>query len=393
VGGAGLVIAEMTDVSPQARISPGCAGLYRPEHARQWREIVDFVHTWTPAKIAVQLGHAGRKGSTRRLWEGDSLPLPSGNWPLLSASAIPYFWISQIPKAMDRADMDQVREDYVRAARWADQAGFDMLELHYAHGYLMASFISPLTNRRTDGYGGSVEARMRYPLEVFDAVRAVWPQEKPMSVRISAADWAPGGLDDHDRVEIGKMLRAHGCDIVHVSTGQTVADQRPMYARGYQTPFADQIRNEAGIPTIAVGAIGTPDEVNSILLAGRADLVALARPHLRDPYWTLHAAQAQEAYDVHWPPQYESVQPRPPERPRPKPLVVRLDDERPHRALDRLEEQLTRLARQHYRSLNGEMLAALTAWVEHHTAAPAAVDTDGRSPAADEPAPLSGTRR
>jgi anthraniloyl-CoA monooxygenase len=238
-----------------------------------------------------------------------------------------------------------------------------MLELHYAHGYLMASFISPLTNQRTDGYGGSIEARMRYPLEVFDAVRAVWPERNPMSVRISAEDWAPGGLDDRDRVEIGRMLREHGCDILDVSTGQTVEYQQPRYGRGYQTPFADQIRNEAGIPTMTVGAITTPDEVNSILLAGRADLCVLARPHLRDPYWTLHAAAAQEYYEVQWPPQYESVQPKPPEKLRPRPIIVRVDDTA-HGELDRLEEQLTRLARHHYRSLNGEILAALSAWVE-----------------------------
>jgi anthraniloyl-CoA monooxygenase len=363
VGGAGLVIAEMTDVAREGRISPGCAGLYRPEHVEAWRRIVQFVHEWTDARITLQLGHAGRKGSTRRLWEGDVLPLHDGNWPVVSASPIPYDWINQIPREITRAEMDQVRDDHVRAACWASQAGFDMLELHYAHGYLLASFISPLTNRRTDGYGGSVEARMRYPLEVFDAVRAVWPEEKPMSVRISATDWADGGLSDCDRIEVARMLKAHGCDLIDVSTGQTVTHQTPRYGRAYQTPFADDIRNTVGIPTMTVGAISTPDEVNSILLAGRADLCVLARPHLRDPYWALHAAQAQD-YDALWPPQYESVQPRRREGRRqvPRALAVRFEEDVRGRH-DHLEERLIRLARRHYRSLNGEILAALEAWL------------------------------
>jgi anthraniloyl-CoA monooxygenase len=364
VGGAGLVMAEMTDVSREARISPGCAGMYRAEHVQRWRRIVDFVHGWTSAKIALQLGHAGRKGSTRRLWEGDTLPLLEHNWPIVSASAIPYdAAVNQVPREISRDEMDQVRDDHVRAARWADAAGFDMLELHCAHGYLLASFISPLTNRRADGYGGSIEARMRYPLEVFDAIRAVWPQRKPMSVRISASDWAVGGFSDLDRIEVGRMLKAHGCDLIDVSSGQTVIYQTPRYGRAYQTPFSDQIRNTVGIPTMTVGAISSADEVNSILLAGRADLCMLARPHLRDPYWTLHAAQGLEYYDMLWPPQYEAVQPRPREdrRVAPRPMSVRFDEDVRGR-YDDLQERLVTLARRHYRSLNGEILAALEAW-------------------------------
>jgi anthraniloyl-CoA monooxygenase len=300
----------MTDVSREARISPGCAGLYKPEHVAGWRRVVDFVHEWTGAKIAVQLGHAGRKGSTRRMWEGDGLPLSDGNWPIVSASPLRYDLANQIPREITRAEMDQVCQDHVRSARWADEAGFDMLELHYAHGYLLASFISPLTNQRTDGYGGSVEARMRYPLELFDAVRAVWPERKPISVRISAIDWAPGGLSDCDRIEVARMLKEHGCDLIDVSTGQTVQHQTPRYGRAYQTPFADDIRNTVGIPTMTVGAISTPDEVNSILLAGRADLCVLARPHLKNPYFTLFAAHELGYTDLPWPAPYGSVKPR-----------------------------------------------------------------------------------
>jgi anthraniloyl-CoA monooxygenase len=366
IGGAGLVLAEMTDVSREARISPGCAGMYRPEHVVGWRRVVDFVHRWSNAKIGMQLGHAGRKGSTRRLWEGDTLPLLDGNWSVASASPIAYDVRNQVPREISRDEMDQVRDDYVRSSRWADDAGFDLLELHYAHGYLLASFISPLTNLRTDAYGGSVEGRMRYPLEVFDAVRAVWPEHKPVSVRISATDWAPGGLSDVDRLEVARMLKDHGCDLIDVSTGQTVASQQPRYGRAYQTPFADQIRNAVGIPTMTVGAISTPDEINSILLAGRADLCVLARPHLRDPYWTLHAAQAQEHYTLEWPPQYASVQPRRREDRRPvaRPLSVRFDDDA-RGYYDDLEQRLTELARRHFRSLNGELLAALEAWLDN----------------------------
>ena len=306
VGGAALVVAEMTDVSREGRITPGCTGMYKPEHVTAWTRIVDFVHAHSTAKIALQLAHAGRKGSTRRLWEGIDEPLPEGNWPLLSASAIPYHPYSQVPKAMDRADMERVRDHFVRAARMAEDAGFDMLELHFAHGYLLASFVSPLTNTRADDYGGSLAGRMRYPLEVFDAVRAVWPAPKPVSVKISATDWAEGGLSAEDAVGVARLLREHGCDIVTVSTGQTVPDAKPVYGRLYQTPFSDRIRYEAGIPTMTVGNIGSYDDVNSILAAGRADLCVLARGHLYDPYWTRHAAYEQ-GYELPWPNQYVSV--------------------------------------------------------------------------------------
>jgi anthraniloyl-CoA monooxygenase len=306
VGGAALVIAEMTDVSRDGRISPGCTGIYKPEHVVAWKRIVDFVHAHTPAKIALQIAHAGRKGSTRRLWEGMDEPLPEGNWPLISASPLPYFPHSQVPRAMDRGDMDRVREQFVAAARRAEEAGFDMLEVHMAHGYLLASFISPLTNVRRDEYGGSLANRLRYPLEVFDAVRAAWPVAKPISVKISAADWGEGGLSPEESVEVARLLKAHGCDIVTVSTGQTVPGQQPRYGRLYQTPFSDRIRHEAGIPTMTVGNIATYADVNSILAAGRADLCVLARGHLWDPYWTRHAAYEQ-GYEVPWPDQYVSV--------------------------------------------------------------------------------------
>ena len=307
IGGAGLVMTEMTDVSREGRISPGCAGMYKPEHVTAWKRIVDFVHGHSPAKIGLQLAHAGRKGSTRRLWEGIDEPLPSGNWALVSASPIPYFPHSQIPRAMERGDMEAVRDDFARAARMAEEAGFDLLELHFAHGYLLASFLSPLTNRRADAYGGSLGNRARFPLEVFDAVRAVWPAARPMSVRISATDWAEGGMTPGDAVEVARLLKAHGCDIVDVSAGQTVPEQKPVYGRLFQTPFADRIRHEAGIPTMTVGNIASYADVNSIIAAGRADLCVLARAHLYDPYWTRHAAYEQ-GYDLPWPDQYVSVQ-------------------------------------------------------------------------------------
>jgi anthraniloyl-CoA monooxygenase len=306
IGGAALVIAEMTDVSRDGRITPGCTGMYKAEHVAAWTRIVDFVHASSPARIALQLAHAGRKGSTRRLWEGADEPLAEGNWPLLSASALPYHPHSQVPKAMDREDMRRVREQFVGAARMAEQAGFDMLELHMAHGYLLASFISPLTNVRTDDYGGSAANRARYPLDVFDAVRQVWPPGRPMSVKISATDWAEDGLDFDEAVAFARALREHGCDIVTVSTGQTVPDQKPAYGRLYQTPFSDRIRCDAEIPTMTVGGISAYDDVNSILAAGRADLCVLARGHLYDPYWTRHAAYEQ-GWDLPWPDQYASV--------------------------------------------------------------------------------------
>jgi anthraniloyl-CoA monooxygenase len=306
IGGAGLVMTEMTDVSREGRISTGCTGMYKPEHVVAWRRIVDFVHGASRAKIGVQLSHAGRKGSTKKLWEGDSLPLESGGWPVMAASAIPYFPNSPVPKAMDRNDMNLVRDQFVNAARMSEQAGFDLLELHFAHGYLLAGFISLLTNTRRDAYGGSLEARMRYPLEVFDSVRAVWPKGKPISVRISAVDWAPGGMESDDAVEVARLLKTHGCDIIDVSAGQTVPDQLPVYGRLYQTPFADRIRHEAALPVMTVGNISSYTDVNTILAAGRADLCVLARAHLWDPYWTRHAAR-ELGWSIEWPDQYESL--------------------------------------------------------------------------------------
>ena len=303
IGGAGLVITEMTDVSADGRITPGCAGMYTPAHAAAWKRLTTFVHKHSPAKMGMQLAHAGRKGATKRMWEGMDQPLAQGAWPLLSASAIPYLENSEVPQAMDGADMDQVKADFVRAAHLAEEAGFDLLEIHMAHGYLLASFLSPLTNNRTDDYGGSLQKRLRYPLEVFTAVRAAWPQQKPISVRISATDWAPGGTTPEDSVAIAKALREHGCDIVDVSAGQTVSWAKPAVGRLYQVPFSDRIRLEAGIPTMAVGAISSHADVNSILTAGRADLCVLARAHLFDPYWTRHAAQKQ-GFELPWPPQY-----------------------------------------------------------------------------------------
>jgi anthraniloyl-CoA monooxygenase len=367
VGGAGLVFTEMTDVAADARISPGCAGMYTDEHQQRWARIVEFVHTWSQAKICMQLGHAGRKGSTRVQWEGDNLPLASGNWPIMSASPIPYFpGISQVPREMSRADMDEVIAQFVQAAGRAKVAGFDMLELHMAHGYLLASFLSPLTNVRSDAYGGPIERRLRFPLEVFEAVRAVWPQDKPMSVRISGTDWAAGGISGEETVSLARAFKAAGLDLLDVSAGQTVPYQEPRYGRMFQTPFSDRIRNEAHIPTMTVGAITSPDEVNSILLAGRADLCALARPHLRDPYWTLHAAQAQEYFEPAWPVQYQAVQPQPRAgRDVQKPLLVRFDEDL-RGEYSSLAAELTALARRHYRSLNGELLAALRDWTRRH---------------------------
>jgi anthraniloyl-CoA monooxygenase len=308
IGGAGLVMAEMTDVSREARISVACAGLYRPEHRDAWKRIVDFIHRETPAKVGIQLGHAGRKGATRKLWEGDSEPLESGSWPVVSASPIPYFADrSQTPRELSRREMDDVREDFVRAAELARAAGFDLLEIHMAHGYLLASFISPLTNQRTDDYGGSLANRMRFPLEVFDACREVWPAERPMSVRISAVDWLPGGLEAADAVDVARLLHAHGCDVIDVSAGQTVPDQRPVYGRLFQTPFADRIRNEVKMATMAVGNISSYMDVNTIIAAGRADLCLLARAHLFDPYWTRHAAYML-GYPLPWPDPYKSVE-------------------------------------------------------------------------------------
>ncbi len=308
MGGAGLVMAEMTDVSRDARISPGCAGLYKAEHVAAWKRVVDFVHRETRAKIGIQLGHAGRKGATRRMWEGDVEPLEQGAWPLISASPHPYFPDrSPVPREMTREDMDLVKADFADATRRAIEAGFDLLEIHMAHGYLLASFISPLTNTRGDEYGGCLENRMRFPLEVFETCRAAWPDERPMSARISATDWAPGGLDGGDSVTVARMLKQAGCDIVDVSAGQTVPDQRPVYGRLFQTPFADRIHHEAGIHTMAVGNISSYMDVNTIIAAGRADLCLLARAHLFDPYWTRHAAYML-GWPLEWPDPYKSVE-------------------------------------------------------------------------------------
>jgi anthraniloyl-CoA monooxygenase len=312
IGGAGLVMTEMICVSPEGRITPGCGGLYRDEHTAAWKRIVEFVHASGRAKIGCQIGHSGRKGSTKVMWEAEDQPLDDGNWPLIAPSPLPYLpGVSQVPREMTRADMDAVRDDFVAAARRAAEAGFDLLEIHMAHGYLLSSFLSPLTNVREDEYGGSLENRARFPLEVFAACRAVWPDERPMSVRISAHDWSDGGFDGDDAVALARLLRAAGCDIVDVSSGQVWPDQKPAYGRSFQTPFADRIRHEAGIPAIAVGAISSHDDVNTIVLSGRADLCALARPHLYDPHWTLHAAADQE-YDVDWIPQYRSGKRPPP---------------------------------------------------------------------------------
>ncbi|MBX9462491.1 MAG: bifunctional salicylyl-CoA 5-hydroxylase/oxidoreductase [Aquamicrobium sp.] len=304
-GGAGLVYIEMTCVSPEGRITPGCPGFYAPEHEAAWKRIVDFVHAETQAKICAQIGHSGAKGSTQLGWEEMDAPLAQDNWPLLAASAVPWSPQNQTPRAMDRADMDVVRDQFVTAAEMAERCGFDMLELHMAHGYLLSSFISPLTNLRDDDYGGSLENRMRYPLEVFHAVRAVWPDDKPISARISANDWVgEEGITPAEAVEIARLLQVAGVDICDVSAGQTSIRARPVYGRMFQTPFSDRIRNETGMATMAVGNIYEPDHVNSILMAGRADLVCLARPHLADPYWTLHAAAQLGDRGVVWPDPY-----------------------------------------------------------------------------------------
>ncbi|MEU5593336.1 bifunctional salicylyl-CoA 5-hydroxylase/oxidoreductase [Streptomyces sp. NPDC020298] len=314
LGGAGLVMTEMVCVSEEGRITPGCTGLYTGRQAEAWRRITDFVHAQAPGTaIGVQLGHSGRKGSTRLMWEGIDEPLPDGNWPVAAASPLPYKAGSQTPRQLSRAQLTDIREQFAAAAGRAARAGFDLLELHCAHGYLLSGFLSPLTNRRTDAYGGSPARRLRFPLEVFDAVRAVWPGEKPMTVRISATDWAEGGNTAEDAVEIARAFAAHGADAIDVSTGQVVAEELPEYGRSYQTPFADRIRNSAGVPVIAVGAISSWDDVNSLILAGRTDLCALARPHLYDPHWTLHAAaeQGYEGPGVVWPAPYQAGSRRP----------------------------------------------------------------------------------
>ncbi len=304
IGGAGLIFTEMTCVGPDARITHGCTGLWNDEQEAMWRRIVDFVHGNSAAKICLQLGHAGRKGATKLMWDGIDRPLEEGGWDVVSASPIPYFPDSQVPCELDRAAMSRIKQEFVDAAIRGDRCGFDMLELHCAHGYLLASFISPLTNTRTDEYGGALENRLRFPLEVFAAMRAAWPALKPMSVRISATDWAEGGLTGDDAVEVARAFGEAGVDLVDVSTGQTVRDSRPIYGRMFQTPFSDQVRNEAHVATMCVGNITSADQVNTILAAGRADLVALGRPHLADPSFVLRAAAWYGAADAYCPPQY-----------------------------------------------------------------------------------------
>ena len=311
MGGAGMVFAEMTCVSPEGRITPGCPGLYNADQKDAWKRIVDWVHANSDAKFAMQLGHAGAKGSTRVAWEGIDQPLQDGNWPLLAASATQYLeGVSQTAQAMTRADMDLVKQQFVYSTQAAADIGIDWLELHCAHGYLLSSFISPLTNTRTDDYGGSLENRLRYPLEVFHAVRAAWPADKPMSVRISANDWVEGGITPADAVEIARAFKAAGADMIDCSSGQVSKKEKPVYGRMFQTPFADRIRQEAGIATIAVGAISEADHVNSIISAGRADLCAVARPHLANPAWTLTEAAKIGFTAIAWPKQYQSGKPQ-----------------------------------------------------------------------------------
>ncbi|MGW0822945.1 bifunctional salicylyl-CoA 5-hydroxylase/oxidoreductase [Streptomyces sp. NPDC002845] len=327
LGGAGLVMTEMVCVSPQGRITPGCAGLWTRQQEDAWRRIVTFAHSAAPGTaIGVQLGHSGRKGSTKLMWEGMDEPLDDDNWPLVAASPLPYKPGSQTPHELTHTQLTDIREQFMAAARSAARCGFDLLELHCAHGYLLSGFLSPLTNHRTDAYGGSLDRRLRFPLEVFDAVRAAWPKERPMTVRISATDWADGGTTAEDAVEIARAFAAHGADAIDVSTGQVVDGEHPEYGRSYQTPFADRIRGETGVPVIAVGAISSWDDVNSLILAGRTDLCALARPHLYDPHWTLHAA-AEQGYTgpgVTWPAPYRAGS-RPPRTGRtdaPKPRLT-----------------------------------------------------------------------
>ena len=304
LGGAGLVMTEMTCVSPDARITVGCTGMYAPEHLAYWRRVVSFVHEWTPSKICLQLGHSGRKGSTRLPWDGTDLPIDEGGWDVIGPSAIPYTQRIGAPREMSALDMEHIEADFVHATLMAEDAGFDMVELHCAHGYLLSSFLTPVSNQRADDYGGSLENRLRFPLGVFRAMRSAWPERKPMSVRISATDWTDDGLTDDDALGIARAFVAAGADIIHVSTGQTTMDAKPVYGRLWQTPYSDRVRNEARVPTIAVGNVTEADQVNSIIAAGRADLVAIGRPHLSDPNWTLHAAAALGYREQPWPKQY-----------------------------------------------------------------------------------------
>ena len=318
LGGAGLVMTEMTCVSPEGRITPGCPGLWTDEQRDAWARVTGFVHSHSTAKIGLQLGHSGRKGSTRLMWEGMDEPLEEGNWPVIGPSALPYGEGGHVPREMTRGDMDTVVSDFVAAARRGVEAGFDLVEVHAAHGYLLSSFLSPVSNRRTDEYGGDITHRLRFPLEVFDAVRAAVPATIPVTVRISATDWVPDGNTADDAVEIARAFIEHGAAAIDVSSGQVTKDERPAFGRSYQTPFADRIRHEvaapAGVAVIAVGAISSYDDVNSILLAGRADLCALGRTHLYDPQWTLHAA-AEQGYEgpaADWPLPWQAGRRKPP---------------------------------------------------------------------------------
>jgi anthraniloyl-CoA monooxygenase len=306
LGGAGLVFGEMTCVSPDARITPGCLGMWNEEQAVGWKRVVDFVHGQSAAKVGIQIGHAGRKGSTKVAWEGIDQPLEEGGWPLISPSPLPYLSQGPVPREMDRDDMDRVKADFVRATQLAATTGADIMEFHAAHGYLMSAFLSPLTNRRTDEYGGSHANRARFPLDVFRAMRAAWPADKPMSVRLSCHDWFEGGNSPDDAAIFARMFKEAGADLIDCSSGQVWKDEQPVYGRLFQTPFADKIRNEVGIATVAVGAISEADHANSIIAAGRADLCAVARPHLADPAWTLHEAAKIGLTDVPWPKQYYS---------------------------------------------------------------------------------------
>ena len=304
IGGAGLIFTEMTCVASDARITRGCAGLWNGRQQAAWKRIVGFVHANSAARICLQLGHAGRKGATKLMWEGMDRPLDEGGWETISASPLPYFPDSQVPREMDRAAMERVKKEFVAATVRGEACGFDMLELHCAHGYLLASFISPLTNQRADEYGGTLANRLRFPLEIFEAMRAAWPAHKPMSVRISATDWAEGGITGDDAVMIARAFAEAGVDLIDVSTGQTVRDAQPVYGRMFQTPFSEQVRNEARVATMCVGNITTADQANTILAAGRADLVALGRPHLVDPSFTMRAAAWYGASGIACPPQY-----------------------------------------------------------------------------------------
>lgn len=340
MGGAALVMSEMVCVSPTGRITPGCTGLYTAEQEQAWRRIVDFVHRSSPAKIGIQLGHSGRKGSTRLMWEGMDEPLPEGGWQVVGPSSVPYAENGVVPRALSLAELSEIREQFTASARAADRAGFDVLELHAAHGYLLSSFISPLSNTRTDSYGGTLHNRLRYPLEVFDAIKQVWPAHKPMTVRISATDWFPGGISVEDAVLVADAFARHGAAGIDVSTGQVVAAEAPEFGRSYQTPYADRIRNQVGrkygVAVIAVGAISSWDDANSILLAGRADLCALGRPHLYDPHWTLHAAAEQDyrGPGAVWPTQFASGSRRP--------QTGRLDAPKPRLDLSRRAQTGTR---------------------------------------------------